>query len=43
MQKKLKNPEIIKILIDTDIGTDIDDAYAVVYAEKHPLDRKSVV
>ncbi len=37
MQKKLKNPEIIKILIDTDIGTDIDDAYAVVYAEKHPL------
>lgn len=37
MEEASNSPEKIKVLIDTDIGTDVDDAYAVVYAEKHPL------
>ncbi len=37
MQSEPKSSKKFKILIDTDIGTDIDDAYAVIYAEKHPL------
>ena len=31
-----KSPEMIPVILDTDIGGDIDDALALVYAVKHP-------